>query len=56
MMDVILFALLKKNVPATRKVLGTLPTVFSSLGLNTNGLDAFIQSKPFDKLFQVLLA
>ena len=54
--DVILFALLKKNVPATREVLGSLPTVFSALCLNTNGLNAFIESKPFDKLFQVLLS
>ena len=54
--DVILYALLKKNVPATREVLGSLPTVFSALCLNRNGLDAFIQSKPFDKLFQVLLS
>lgn len=51
--DVILYALLKKNVPATREVLGSLPTVFSALCLNTAGLDAFIESKPFDKLFQV---
>ena len=54
--DVILFALLKKNVPATREVLGSLPTVFSALCLNTRGLNAFIASKPFDKLFQVLLS
>jgi E3 ubiquitin-protein ligase HUWE1 len=54
--DVILYALLKKNVPATREVLGSLPTVFSALCLNQNGLDAFIKSKPFDKLFQVLLS
>ena len=51
--DVILYALLKKNVPATREVLGSLPTVFSALCLNNNGLNAFIESKPFDKLFQV---
>ncbi len=54
--DVILYALLKKNVPATREVLGSLPTVFSALCLNTNGLNAFIESKPFDKLSQVLLS
>jgi E3 ubiquitin-protein ligase HUWE1 len=54
--DVILFALLKKNVPATREVLSSLPTVFSALCLNTRGLNAFIESKPFDKLFQVLLS
>lgn len=52
--DVILYALLKKNVPATREVLGSLPTVFSALCLNTAGLNAFIESKPFDKLFQVV--
>jgi E3 ubiquitin-protein ligase HUWE1 len=44
--DVILYALLKKNV---------LRTVFSALCLNTAGLDAFIESKPFDKLFQVVI-
>ena len=54
--DVILYALLKKNIPATREVLGSLPTVFSALCINQNGLDAFIESKPFDKLFQVLLS
>jgi E3 ubiquitin-protein ligase HUWE1 len=54
--DVILHALLKKNVPATREVLGSLPTVFSALCLNTPGLNAFIESRPFDKLFQVLLS
>ena len=50
--DVILHALLKKNVPATREVLGSLPTVFSALCLNTAGLNAFIESKPFDKFRQ----
>ena len=54
--EVILFALLKKNVPATREVLGSLPTVFGALCLNALGLNAFIASKPFDKLFLVLLS
>jgi E3 ubiquitin-protein ligase HUWE1 len=54
--DVILYVLLKKNVSATREVLSSLPTVFSALCLNTNGLNAFFESKPFDKLFQVLLS
>lgn len=51
--DVVLQALLKKDVPATREVLGSLPNVFSALCLNTRGLAAFAKYAPFDKLFKV---
>lgn len=54
--DVVLQALLKKDVPPTREVLGSLPNVFSALCLNTRGLAAFVQYKPFDRLFEVLLS
>lgn len=54
--DVVLQALLKKDVPPTREVLGSLPNVFSALCLNARGLTAFVQYKPFDRLFEVLLS
>lgn len=54
--DVVLQALLKKDVPATREVLGSLPNVFSALCLNNRGLNAFVKLNPFDKLFNVLLS
>lgn len=54
--DVVLQALLKKDVPPTREVLGSLPNVFSALCLNSRGLQAFVQYKPFDRLFEVLLS
>lgn len=54
--DVVLQALLKKDVPPTREVLGSLPNVFSALCLNSRGLAAFVQYKPFDRLFEVLLS
>ena len=54
--DVVLQALLVKDVPATREVLGSLPNVFSALCLNNRGLDAFVACKPFERLFKVLLS
>lgn len=54
--DVVLQALLKKDVPATREVLGSLPNVFSALCLNTRGLESFVKYNPFEKLFQVLIS
>jgi E3 ubiquitin-protein ligase HUWE1 len=54
--DVVLQALLKKDVPATREVLGSLPNVFSALCLNTRGLESFVKYNPFDKLFRVLIS
>lgn len=54
--DVVLQALLKKDVPATREVLGSLPNVFSALCLNTRGLESFVKYNPFEKLFRVLIS
>ncbi|XP_070192440.1 E3 ubiquitin-protein ligase HUWE1-like isoform X3 [Littorina saxatilis] len=54
--DVVLHALLIKDVPATREVLASLPNVFSALCLNTRGLEAFVACRPFDRLFKVLLS
>jgi E3 ubiquitin-protein ligase HUWE1 len=54
--DVVLQALLKKDVPATREVLGSLPNVFSALCLNTRGLESFTKYSPFDKLFRVFIS
>ncbi|XP_054168845.1 E3 ubiquitin-protein ligase HUWE1-like isoform X3 [Oppia nitens] len=54
--DVVLHALLVKEVPATREVLASLPNVFSALCLNSRGLEAFVACKPFERLFKVLLS
>ncbi|ESO88796.1 hypothetical protein LOTGIDRAFT_125574 [Lottia gigantea] len=54
--DVVLHALLKKDVPATREVLASLPNMFSALCLNTRGLQAFVDCDPFDRLLKVLLS
>ncbi|KAL3853804.1 hypothetical protein ACJMK2_017313, partial [Sinanodonta woodiana] len=54
--DVVLHALLVKDVPATREVLASLPNVFSALCLNARGLEAFVHCRPFDRLFKVLLS
>lgn len=54
--DVVLHALLIKDVPATREVLSSLPHVFTALCLNNRGLQAFVKCKPFERLFKVLLS
>lgn len=54
--DVILHALLTKDVPATREVLGSLPNVFSALCLNARGLQSFVKRKPFERLLKVLIS
>lgn len=54
--DVILHALLTKDIPATKEVLVSLPNVFSALCLNSRGLESFKSFKPFDKIFKVLLS
>lgn len=54
--DIVLYALLVKEVPPTREVLGSLPNVFSALCLNNRGLDAFAKYNPFPKLFNILLS
>lgn len=47
---------LQADVPPTREVLASLPNVFSALCLNARGLASFIRSRPFEKLFKVLLS
>ncbi|XP_076227161.1 HECT, UBA and WWE domain containing E3 ubiquitin protein ligase 1 isoform X5 [Nomia melanderi] len=54
--DIVLHALLIKEVPATREVLGSLPNVFSALCLNQRGLESFVRRRPFGRLFKVLLS
>ncbi|XP_063994967.1 E3 ubiquitin-protein ligase HUWE1 isoform X2 [Diachasmimorpha longicaudata] len=54
--DVVLHALLIKDVPATREVLGSLPNVYSALCLNQRGLLSFVKRRPFEKLFKVLIS
>ncbi|RWS15637.1 E3 ubiquitin-protein ligase HUWE1-like protein, partial [Dinothrombium tinctorium] len=54
--DVVLHALLVKEIPPTREVIASLPNVFSALCLNSRGLDAFVALKPFEKIFKVLLS
>lgn len=54
--DVVLHALLTKEVPATREVIGSLPNVFSALCLNARGLEAFTKRRPFERIFRVLLS
>ncbi|XP_028966633.1 E3 ubiquitin-protein ligase HUWE1 [Galendromus occidentalis] len=53
--DVVLHALLVKEVPATREVLASLPNVFTALCLNTRGLEAFMECNPFEKILRVLV-
>ncbi|XP_029040981.2 LOW QUALITY PROTEIN: E3 ubiquitin-protein ligase HUWE1 [Osmia bicornis bicornis] len=54
--DVVLHALLIKEIPASREVLGSLPNVFSALCLNQRGLESFVKRRPFERLFKVLLS
>lgn len=54
--DVILYALLVKEVPATKEVLASLPNVFTALCLNHNGLASFIELQPFERLFKIFLS
>ncbi|KAJ1530610.1 hypothetical protein ONE63_005490 [Megalurothrips usitatus] len=54
--DVVLHALLVKEVPATKEVLGSLPNMFSALCLNTRGLQAFQKCQPFPRIFKVLIS
>ncbi|XP_057320129.1 E3 ubiquitin-protein ligase HUWE1-like isoform X1 [Microplitis mediator] len=54
--DVVLHALLIKDVPATREVLGSLPNVFSALCLNQRGLESFMKRRPFERIFKVLIS
>lgn len=54
--DVILYAILVKEVPPTKEVLASLPNVFTSLCLNHRGLEAFVKLKPFDRLFKIFIS
>eukprot|EP00116_Pleurobrachia_bachei_P011208 sb/3471470/ len=54
--DVILDALVVKEVPPTREVIASLPNILSALCLNQRGLEAFMKCRPFDRLFHVLLS
>lgn len=54
--DVVLFALLVKDVPSTKEVLASLPNVFTALCLNRRGLEAFVELKPFERLFKIFLS
>ncbi|CAF4058439.1 unnamed protein product, partial [Adineta steineri] len=54
--DVLMHALFKKDIPAARDVLVSLPNIFSSLCLNARGLENFMEYKPFHKFFRVLLS
>ncbi|KAG6803233.1 E3 ubiquitin-protein ligase HUWE1 isoform X1 [Apis mellifera caucasica] len=54
--DLVLHALLIKEIPASREVLGSLPNVFSALCLNQRGLESFVKRRPFERLFKVLLS
>lgn len=51
--DVVLHALLIKDVPATREVISSLPNVFSALCINSRGLASFVKCRPFERLFKV---
>lgn len=44
------------QVPPNREVLCVLPNVFSALCLNNRGRRAFMERKPFDRLFHVFLS
>ena len=54
--DVVLYALLVKEVPSTKEVLASLPNVFTALCLNLRGLEAFVELKPFERLFKIFLS
>ncbi|XP_044765781.1 E3 ubiquitin-protein ligase HUWE1 isoform X3 [Coccinella septempunctata] len=54
--DVVLYALLTKEVPPTREVLGSLPNIFSALCLNHRGLTQFTKFKPFETFFKILIS
>ncbi|OQV13392.1 E3 ubiquitin-protein ligase HUWE1 [Hypsibius exemplaris] len=54
--DVILQAVLVKDLNANREVLSAIPNICSALCLNARGLQAFVACKPFEKLFKVLLS
>lgn len=44
------------QIPVTREVLASLPNVLGAMCLNTRGLQTFLDAKPFDHLFGVLIS
>lgn len=53
---VVLNSVIKKQIPATREVLSSLPNILSAMCLNSRGLQSFIAAEPFDHLFSVLVS
>jgi len=53
---VVLNSIINKKIPVTREVLASLPNILSALCLNARGLQVFINAKPFDHLFGVLIS
>ncbi|CAF4269438.1 unnamed protein product, partial [Rotaria sp. Silwood2] len=53
--DILMYVLLKKDLPISKDIIESLPNIFSGLCLNKHGLDNFIKFKPFDKLFEIFL-
>lgn len=54
--DTIMHALLRRDIPATREVIGSVPNIFSALCLNEEGYKAFTHGNPFSKIFGVLIS
>ncbi|CAM4777913.1 unnamed protein product [Rotaria magnacalcarata] len=54
--DVLMHALLKRDVPATCDIFVLLPNIFSALCLNKRGLENFMEYKLLDKLLRDLLS
>lgn len=54
--EVVLHAILVKNIPPTKEVIASLPTVFTSLCLNHRGLNSFLALNPFERLFKIFLS
>ena len=44
------------QIPVTREVLSSLPNVLGAMCLNARGLQTFLDAKPFDHLFGVLIS
>ena len=49
-------SLLPSQIPVTREVLASLPNVLGAMCLNARGLQSFLDAKPFDHLFGVLIS
>ena len=44
------------QIPPTVDILTALPNMLSALCLNERGLNSFLQSQPFDRLFSILIS